>query len=73
MAKLKKRYPEITDEEANLVIGDINAYGWQNINILDNGMFYFGSKFLPTIQDLRKELEERMGTDAFTMYPADRD
>ena len=71
--ELKKKHPDITDEEAELLIGDINIWGWKSVQIAENGVLKYGSKYFTNVKDLRTEFEKRTGTDAFTLIPKDKD
>jgi hypothetical protein len=71
--ELKKKHPNITNEEAELLIGDINIWGWKSVQIAENGVLKYGSKYFTNVKDLRSEFEKRTGTDAFTLIPKDKD
>lgn len=71
--ELKKKHPNITDEEAELLIGDINIWGWKSVQIDDNGVMKYGSKYFTNAKALKEEFIKRTGTDAFTLIPKDSD
>lgn len=73
MDELKKKHPNITDEEAELLIWDINIWGWKSVQIDENGILKYWSKYFTNVKDLRAEFEKRTWTDAFTLIPKDKD
>lgn len=71
--ELKDRFPNITQEELDLLIWEINGYGWNVVTQTDDGKWLFGSKYFVNVNDLENEFIKRLWTAAFMFYPKNRD
>lgn len=71
--ELQNKHPDMTDEEAKLLIWDINGYGWELVGNAENWAWTFGSKFFTNPLEVREEFDKRLGTRDYLFILKNKD